>query len=376
MTRSGSSTPTQSITPTSTQSPSATVTSSNTASSSSTPSLTPSQTLTGFLTQPMIDNTARGTNSLSLSSRTLGSATWFGLSFQLPEDDPVCGPGSYRLDALTLALSLNGTLPGGVLPLTLLLYPANPATGAPLTTESFYHLFFASPGPVAASPGFVSAVLPAAWTISALSQRWYSLVVYTQGFVVNWHDPVDGVAAHVPARGMGVPAGLWTSVDSGATWAAAASYPGLLIAAQKTECSPSPSQSISATSSQSASQSQSKSQSMTQSASPSGTRTQTQSPTPSNSYTGPTLFDGTSTLGFGVLTGSWRVLNDTKLAAITFSMNESDTACGPGRWLLTQLWIPLSQVSTAIVDIRIQLFTINVGDVLNEVYFILTTTLP
>ena len=64
-----------------------------------------------------------------LLQRPIGPLAWRAVSFTLPEDDPVCGPGAYRLEELLLPLSLNESLPGGVLSLTALLYPTDAATG-------------------------------------------------------------------------------------------------------------------------------------------------------------------------------------------------------------------------------------------------------
>lgn len=66
---------------------------------------------------------------LLLPQRPIGPLAWRAVSFTLPEDDPVCGPGAYRLQELVLPLSLNESLPGGVLSFTALLYPTDAATG-------------------------------------------------------------------------------------------------------------------------------------------------------------------------------------------------------------------------------------------------------
>ena len=50
-------------------------------------------------------------------------------------------------------------------------------------------------------------------------------------------------------------------------------------------------------------------------------------------------------------------------AAIAFAVNESDSTCGPGRYSLTQLLLPLSQVATPVVNIQVQLFGADVSGI-------------
>ena len=88
----------------------------------------------------------------------------------------------------------------------------------------------------------------------------------------------------------------------------------------------------------------------------------TQSPTPSNTALGYTIFDGTAGLTAPIL-GLNAVLDPADWVAVSFSVSETDSTCGPGRWSLTQLWLPLSQVAdgAAIVSVRVQLFTADVS---------------
>ena len=306
-----------------------------------------------------MDNTGGGTAALAASS-LLGASPWFGLSFSLPEADPVCGPGKYQVTALLLPLSLNGTLPSGQLPLTALLYAANPATGAPLTNGSYYRVYFAAPGPVSSTPAYYTVSLPGSWSIDATTQRWYSLVLYTTGgYAANWHATAGGA----PTAGLATPAGAWTSSDSGASWVSAAAWPGIDIVAQKSACSPTPTQTQSGTPSQTQTQSGTGSGTPSQSQTISPTPSQSQSPTPSVSLTGPTFIDGTGALGYAIIGGAASAINGSRWAAISFAVNESDAGCGPGRWSLTQLWAPLSQVAggAASVVIQVQLFTADVS---------------
>ena len=115
-------TPSQSATasssPSGTRSPSSTATSSpsrsqlSTGTTSSTESQaptrtptrtqTPSQTTSGFLEQPVIDNTALLRNGiLTSSSEPLSATLRFGVVLNWPETDPTCGPGSYNLTSIS-----------------------------------------------------------------------------------------------------------------------------------------------------------------------------------------------------------------------------------------------------------------------------------
>ena len=129
----------------------------------------------------MLDNTAGLTLPPSaVALRSLSPAALYAVSFYLPEADPGCGPGTYLLQTLSLPLSLIDALPGaGTLPLTALLYPADPATGQPLTGGGYLKVLFAAPGPVTSTPAYYAVSLPATWTLNAAAQRWYSLVLTT-----------------------------------------------------------------------------------------------------------------------------------------------------------------------------------------------------
>lgn len=326
---------------TSTQSPSAT------ASSSSTASMTPSPT--GFPVQSVIDNTGAGTIALdATSSRQLSATTRRAVSFYLPETDARCGPGSYVLRSITLGLSPDGVSAGDMAPLAIELYVAASDTGLPASSAS--QVILESVGPMSNGPSYFTIDLPSSWSINATFQRWYSIVVFVTSSSVHWIDPVDGVIGHVPLRGFGLPHGSFQSTDSGASWQSNASYAAVGIHAQKTACSPTSSLSTTPT----------------PSSTPSVTATQSQSRsstlTPSSSFTGPTVLDGTAGLTAAVLPGVSSDISTVKSAAVAFSVIENDSSCGPGRYYsLTQLWLPLSQVSTAVVDIRLELFTTDVS---------------
>lgn len=278
-TASSSPTATRSVTatPQITQTPSQSQTLSRSASQSA------SQTSTGFPRSPLLDNTAGGAAPINVSGAlaSVAASPWIGISFYLPEADPVCGPGTYRLQALTAALSASVAS----LPLTLLLYPADPATGAPLTSSSYLRSpYFPSAGPLSPAPAYVTVTLPASWTLDATALRWYSLVLYAASgaAAASWYEAADNTTDHVPVTGFGaVVAGLWTSTDSGASWAALSRWPGLQVSAQKTACSPTPTRTQTQTPSGTPSGTQSPSESATPSASGTPALSATSTPTPS-----------------------------------------------------------------------------------------------
>lgn len=99
-----------------------------------------------------------------------------------------------------------------------------------------------------------------------------------------------------------------------------------------------------------------------QAESPSQTQTVSSSPTPSATPVWTTLFDGTAQQAQPVLTGadSTTALTGSSLAAVSFVVSESDAACGPGQWSLTQLVLPLSRSTGGNTTLTLQLFQANV----------------
>lgn len=73
------------------------------------------------------------------------------------------------------------------------------------------------------------------------------------------------------------------------------------------------------------------------------------------------MFDGTSALQSAPRADAAAVIHAASWAAVAFAISENDPTCGPGRWSLTQLWLPLSQVSNETVDIQVQMFTADVS---------------
>jgi hypothetical protein len=231
-----SQTPTITATPSQSPSPSQTISPSESQSPSSAP--TPSQTqtpsVTGFPPQTVLDNTNAGLNGVDSAFRVLTATTLRAVSFYLPESDPVCGPGTYRLQTLTLAL---GGATGAV-SIAVLLYPSDPTTALPDTASGFLRSTVAAFGPVQlASAAYLTVPLPPSWTIDATQQRYFSLVIRTTGAaVVNWFDASDGVADHVPRAGFAQPTGAFASVDGGAVWAMDVTYGSVALTGQKLVC--------------------------------------------------------------------------------------------------------------------------------------------
>jgi hypothetical protein len=231
----------QSVSATQSQTPSQSVTSSQSATislspsqlvtRSGTPSQTQSQTATGLPHQAVLDNTAVLMNAINAtSSRVLATSVWRAFSFFLPETDPVCGPGIYRLETLSLSLGLAN----GSVSLAVLLYPASSSTFKPLA--AFIRSTVLSVGPVQPSPAYFSLPLPANWLLNATQLRYFSIIVRTTSSTVGWFDVIDNTTAHVPIPGFAQPVGAYMSADVGASWAPEASYAGLALMGRKLVC--------------------------------------------------------------------------------------------------------------------------------------------
>jgi len=182
----------ESVTPTNTQSQS------QSPSQLHAPSVTPTQTGSGFPLQVLFDNTQARSRAINAaaSSLLLGPDDWLAVSFFFPEVDPVCGPGLYRLDALSLALSLNSTSSSGsdTVTVTALLYPATPA-GVPRTNTGYLATAFLTFALSRVEPGYVTVALPPSWIASTTGAgQCFSIALYTngEGNVANWFPPDDG----------------------------------------------------------------------------------------------------------------------------------------------------------------------------------------
>ena len=132
----------------------------------------------------------------------------------------------------------------------------------------------------------VMPLSPSSWTLDTTMQgQWFSLVLYTNIKTANWHDSIDYVIDHVPIGGFGQAKGVISSADDGLSWDAVANYPGFLIIAQKTVCSPTPSQSPSQTMFRSMTGSQTVSPAQSSTQSPTVSLSQTSSQSQSSSQT-------------------------------------------------------------------------------------------
>lgn len=279
--------PSQSQTPS--QSPSETASQSQT--HSETPSQSASQTSTGFPNEAVIDNTLAGSAPLLINAlRPLSPAVWYGVSFFMPEVDPVCGAGSYLLQTLTLPLALNESVPEGPLLLYLALYAADAVTWTPITTNYIGTPAFPTITNITQTPAYFTVALPSNWIIDTNTQgRYFAVVLYTDVSTVNWVASAGGLPFYEPQPGFGQPKGLYISHGPfvGESWdGPSVPYAGILLTAQKLACSPS----------NTPSQSQSPSLSPSFSKSPSQTGSKTLSQTESQRITPSVSQTSTSTL--------------------------------------------------------------------------------
>ena len=278
---------------------------SQSSSAAPTPSESPSATATGHPVQPVWSN-ARPfvpggvsgadygllTGSAPPNSTALAAAVFLGVAWRFTEADPACGPGTYLLSEVRLAVSLAAAGPPSSAAVSFLvsLYANDPVSGLPLQP----------PLALTTSAAVVSAVTPAYATIP-LPAPDFSLssatsdpgATYTLAFLpsapLRWAAPDDGGAPpHTPADGLGHVLSAVTSVD-GTAWAAVGgaglAFGGVEFSAAKTVCSPTPTQSpsLSWSSTASPSETQSASVSPSESATPSasGTPSATGSGSPS-----------------------------------------------------------------------------------------------
>ena len=168
---SGTASTTASETRTASQTPSSTAsgtrTASNTASLTQSASQTQSPSTTGHPNQLVFSNTGgnaagvAGTLAIDASTaRALDQSTFYGVSWKFPEVDPECGPGTYVLTALTLALSAPAAVP---VSLFLALYRNAGAADSPTTSISLTSgLVNAVNG---TTPAYYTVPLPATFSI-------------------------------------------------------------------------------------------------------------------------------------------------------------------------------------------------------------------
>lgn len=257
---------------------------SSTASATTSRSRTQTPALSIFPLQTIIDNTATLQNVVTDSSQPASGQTWWGVSLYWPEADATCGPGSYTLTDLYLAIG--PPVPSGValsvsVNLSVSLFVADSGSLLPHTfaaTAQFTVLVAVTfPGPKtirvplnAASPALVvNTTLSPFWVLA-----WHS---WTPD--VTWHD-VDA-QTDVPDSGAAESLALLESRDGGATYLPSnATYGGIWLKGRKIVCSPTPS------TSQSQTFSASSSGAATPSLSTSATRSPSAHMTPSQSLSG------------------------------------------------------------------------------------------
>lgn len=87
------------------------------------------------------------------------------------------------------------------------------------------------------------------------------------------------------------------------------------------------------------------------------TRSATRSQTAS--APGYNMVDSTGDLSATVVTDAPVAVSPGTLYAVTFTVPETDSSCGPGAYVLTGLDLALSRVSAASVQLRLQLYTVN-----------------
>ena len=212
-------TPSQTITRSSTGSgsgtPTLTRTSSGTASQAVTPTATPSQTnsATSYPVNAVFDGTAGGTAPLDLGgTAALNSTSVYGVTFQLFDSDPKCGPGRYQLVSLTLAIALENAADaadGGVV-ISAFLYPANASSSLPLSPVAIGSSAAVIDVPtldrVTATPdaAYVTVPLPDYFSFTTFVLPGRPIPAYTLAFTptvpLHWFAPQSG---EPPSSGTG-----------------------------------------------------------------------------------------------------------------------------------------------------------------------------
>ena len=113
---------------------------------------TPSRSPSGFPGQRVIDNTNVGAGQISsaiYSNVSVGGSA--GIAWAFPEVDPKCGPGTYKLSSISLALSANATAAGLMFNLSLWAASAAPF---PLASTVAY------PTGITYAPNYVTFIFP------------------------------------------------------------------------------------------------------------------------------------------------------------------------------------------------------------------------
>lgn len=233
--------------------------------------------------QAVIDNTGDLTLPVDAAGGRLplSATSFFATAFFLPEADPACGPGRYRLKSLTLPLALPAAGAAQPTALVVQLWSSESALSPAPALPIFTAVLPPPESSLSATPAFVALPLPASWVLDVTtSRRSFSLSVYADS-PLTWIFPDDGTTDHAPAAGFGTAAGEWQTSDGGVSWVPAPAYGGILVTAVKLSCGPSPSPSRTVTATRSVTRSSSLSPSHSRSATP--TRSQARMASPSGS---------------------------------------------------------------------------------------------
>ena len=277
-----------------------------------------------------------GTQSLGASVLTgasdclaMNSSVTYGVSFTVVESDLSCGPGRYSLTQLSLAVSnaSASVLQSGFL---VQLYSMNASTSRPLrliTTKGVSAL------PIPVGGGYVTLALSGLFPdTSGVFGSQYA-IVFSSVSPVLWCSVSSSSSDRVPTSGIAVVNGSYLSFDL-IGWSPVSPYRGVSLKAMKVTCASSTSQSQTATASSSPSPA-----SATGSASQSPTSSQTPSVT---GFPVQFVIDNTKSLSANISVSSFRSISSSVWRGVSLHWPESDPVCGPGKYALTSMRLPLS----------------------------------
>jgi hypothetical protein len=317
---------------------------SQTSSQSLTASVSPSPSVTAasLLMFDGTDERAAALPAPGTALTTLSLTGMYAVAFSVNESDSNCGPGTYALTSAVLALSQVSFAQSGVV---LQLFTANRSTGLPISPVASGGSPFVS---IPSSPSYVSISFSLPMDTSSAAGTFYTLVLSTER-AVNIHAVSTIAPNGIPTPGRATAYASFSSGDGGITWSPQLPFRAIQLRGLKTSCAPttSPSQTSSQarTSSQSGSQTLSPTMTSTQSQTLSQAPTITQTPS-TTGFPVQSILDNTQALSAAILGSDDRVLSPASWRAVSFSLSESDTACGPGQYVIQSLSLPLSLNST------------------------------
>jgi len=192
-----------------------------------------------------------------------------------PENDTVCGPGTYNLLSVHRHLEQRAAFRWDALPASCCSTRSDPGRRVPVTSGGF--LSTRTRPRVRSLRRLATRALPRVWPRPGPSTRprgagspWCS----TAASHANWSDPLDGVPNHVPVTGSAQAVGAFLSTDGGYTWTPDLPFASFQLAAVETHAV------------QTGLPSQTETPSVTPSSTQSASQTQTPSSTASDSQTG------------------------------------------------------------------------------------------